>query len=104
MPRKVARNLPNIGVALANLEWLPYQKMLQQSIFPGLSLAGLGGVELAGLSKNIIAIASGITQGLGFGTIHWRSDDPWSCRISRDGVRLVLDPLTFAGLSGIGIW
>ncbi len=61
------------------------------------------GVELGGALKNVIAIASGIVDGLGLGdnaraAIITRG----LAEISRLGVALGGDPQTFAGLSGAG--
>ena len=63
----------------------------------------LVGTELAGALKNIIGIAAGISDGLGYG------DNAKSAmitrgivEISRFGVALGADPNTFAGLAGIG--
>lgn len=61
------------------------------------------GVELCGAAKNTIAIAAGIVDGLGFG------DNASAALITRGlaevtrlGMRLGGDPLTFAGLAGAG--
>lgn len=61
------------------------------------------GVEVAGAMKNVIALAVGMASGLGYGD---------NCRASivtrglaetaRLGVALGADPLTFAGLAGVG--
>ena len=61
------------------------------------------GVEIAGSVKNIIAIAAGISDGIGFGdnakaAIITRG----LAEISRLCLKLGGDPLTIAGLSGIG--
>jgi len=61
------------------------------------------GVELGGSLKNIIAIACGISDGLGFGTntkaaILTRGLD----EISRLGTAMGAKPETFCGLSGLG--
>lgn len=63
----------------------------------------LTGVELAGALKNIIALAIGILDGLGFGdnskaAIMTRG----IAEISRLGVRMGALPSTFFGLAGIG--
>jgi glycerol-3-phosphate dehydrogenase (NAD(P)+) len=61
------------------------------------------GVELAGALKNVIAIAAGILEGLGLG------HNPRAALITRGlaeitrlGVAMGADPLTFAGLAGMG--
>ncbi|NTW55453.1 MAG: NAD(P)H-dependent glycerol-3-phosphate dehydrogenase [Chlorobiaceae bacterium] len=61
------------------------------------------GVEIAGSVKNIIAIAAGISDGIGFGdnakaAIITRG----LAEISRLCMRLGGDPMTISGLSGIG--
>ncbi|HXF96964.1 MAG TPA: NAD(P)H-dependent glycerol-3-phosphate dehydrogenase [Gemmatimonadales bacterium] len=61
------------------------------------------GVELGGALKNVIALAAGILEGLGLG------HNPRAALITRGlaeitrlGVRMGADPLTFAGLAGMG--
>lgn len=61
------------------------------------------GVELAGALKNVIAIAAGILEGLGMG------HNPRAALITRGlaeitrlGVAMGAEPLTFAGLAGMG--
>ncbi len=61
------------------------------------------GVELAGALKNVIAIAAGILEGLGLG------HNPRAALITRGlaeitrlGLAMGADPLTFAGLAGMG--
>lgn len=61
------------------------------------------GVELGGALKNIIAVASGIVAGMGYGdnakaALMTRG----LAEISRLGERLGADPMTFLGLGGIG--
>ena len=61
------------------------------------------GVELGGAVKNVIAIAAGISDGMGFGTntraaIITRG----LAEIARLGVKMGANPLTFAGLAGMG--
>ncbi len=61
------------------------------------------GVELAGALKNVVAVAAGMLEGLGLG------HNPRAAlltrglaEITRLGVRMGADPLTFAGLAGMG--
>lgn len=61
------------------------------------------GVEIGGSLKNIIAIGAGMTNGLGFGdnakaALMTRG----LAEIARLGLKLGANPLTFAGLSGLG--
>jgi len=61
------------------------------------------GVELAGALKNVIAIAAGAADGLGFGDngkagLMTRG----LAEITRLGIAVGANPLTFAGLAGIG--
>lgn len=61
------------------------------------------GVEIGGALKNVIAICTGISDGLGFGdntkaALMTRG----LAEISRMGTALGANPLTFAGLAGVG--
>jgi glycerol-3-phosphate dehydrogenase (NAD(P)+) len=63
----------------------------------------VAGVELGAAFKNVIAVAAGIAEGLGLGinalaALLTRG----IAEVTRLGLALDCDPLTFAGLSGIG--
>ncbi|MCK5071114.1 MAG: NAD(P)-dependent glycerol-3-phosphate dehydrogenase [Desulfocapsa sp.] len=61
------------------------------------------GLEISAALKNIVAIAAGISDGLGFG-LNSRAAliTRGLAEITRMGVAMGADPATFAGLSGIG--
>ena len=79
------------------------QKLFMSASFRVYTNSDIIGVELGGALKNIIAIASGISDGLGFGdntkaAILTRG----LAEITRLGVAMGASPATFAGLSGMG--
>jgi glycerol-3-phosphate dehydrogenase (NAD(P)+) len=61
------------------------------------------GVEMGGALKNVMAIATGISDGLGLGeNARAALITRGLAEITRLGVRLGASPLTFSGLAGIG--
>jgi glycerol-3-phosphate dehydrogenase (NAD(P)+) len=61
------------------------------------------GVEVAGASKNVIALAAGACDGLSFGyNARAALITRGLAEISRLGVKMGAHPLTFSGLAGIG--
>jgi glycerol-3-phosphate dehydrogenase (NAD(P)+) len=79
------------------------QRLFATSTFRVYSGSDVIGVELAGALKNVIAVAAGILEGLGLG------HNPRAALITRGlaeitrlGVAMGADPLTFAGLAGMG--
>jgi glycerol-3-phosphate dehydrogenase (NAD(P)+) len=61
------------------------------------------GVELGGALKNVVAIGAGVSDGLGFGSnARAALITRGAAEMARLGVALGADPVTFAGLAGIG--
>ena len=102
---EVMRKVPTaVTVASHSLEtarWL--QRIIHTHYFRAYSSKDEIGVELAGAIKNVIAIAAGICDGLGFGhNARAALITRGLSEISRLGLKLGADPLTFSGLSGLG--
>lgn len=79
------------------------QHAITRSYFRPYTNDDMIGCELGGAVKNVIALASGMAQGMGLG------DNSKAALITRGlaetarlGARLGADPLTFAGLAGLG--
>ena len=79
------------------------QRVFATATFRVYSNRDVLGVELGGALKNVIAVAAGIAEGLGMG------HNPRAALITRGlaeitrlGVAMGADPLTFAGLAGMG--
>jgi glycerol-3-phosphate dehydrogenase (NAD(P)+) len=79
------------------------QRVCSTSYFRVYSHTDVVGVELAGALKNVIALAAGILEGLGLG-FNTRAAliTRGLAEITRLGVTLGAQPLTFAGLAGMG--
>ncbi|HOH97888.1 MAG TPA: NAD(P)H-dependent glycerol-3-phosphate dehydrogenase [Candidatus Cloacimonadota bacterium] len=102
---EVARHIPTTVVLAGSDEALliSLQEVFSNAYFRTYRSTDVIGVEIGGAVKNIIAIAAGIVQGLGFG------DNTMGAlltrgivEISRFGLALKAQPETFMGLSGIG--
>ncbi|MFH1877635.1 MAG: NAD(P)H-dependent glycerol-3-phosphate dehydrogenase [Candidatus Omnitrophota bacterium] len=101
---EVAKNMPTTVVAAGDTDISQVaQKVLMTENFRVYTSKDVIGVELGGALKNIIAIAAGISDGLGFGT---NSKSAILTRglaeITRLGVKMGAERLTFSGLSGVG--
>jgi glycerol-3-phosphate dehydrogenase (NAD(P)+) len=79
------------------------QELFQTDYFRVYTSSDVAGVELGGALKNVIAIAAGVVEGLGFGN-NTRAAliTRGLAEITRLGVDLGANPLTFAGLAGMG--
>ena len=79
------------------------QRLLMNERFRVYVSTDVVGCEIGGAVKNVIAIAAGMADGLGFG---WNSRAALITRgvaeLARLGVALGGDPLTFLGLAGTG--
>ncbi|MFH1847347.1 MAG: NAD(P)H-dependent glycerol-3-phosphate dehydrogenase [Candidatus Omnitrophota bacterium] len=101
---EVARGIPaTIVAASKGKDKKNIQDLLMTEKFRVYTSSDVTGVEMGGALKNIIAIAAGISDGLGFGTnakaaILTRG----LAEITRLGVRMGAKRETFSGLSGVG--
>ncbi len=102
---EVAREIPSAAVCASSKKDIAVmlQGILMQKSFRVYTNNDVRGVELAGAFKNIIAIACGISDGLGFGTntkaaLLTRG----LAEITRLGTAMGAQYKTFSGLSGIG--
>lgn len=79
------------------------QQLFATEFFRVYSATDVIGLEVSGAMKNVIAIAAGICDGLGFG-LNSRAAliTRGLAEMSRLGVSLGAEPLTFAGLGGLG--
>lgn len=102
---EVARDIPTAIVAASRNEAVAgqVQRLFNRPAFRVYTCADLQGVELGGALKNVIAIAAGISDGLGFG------DNSKAALVTRAivemrrlGVACGAEAATFTGLSGLG--
>ena len=102
---EVARGVPTAVVAACDDE--EKAGLAQKAFFgPGFRVytsTDIAGVELGGALKNIIAIAAGISDGLGFGdNARGALLTRGLAEMTRLGTALGARPETFSGLSGMG--
>jgi len=103
--KEVADRIPTaVTVASKNPETAGFvQHVFATPLFRVYTSDDVIGVEMGGAVKNIIAIAAGIINGLGLG-LNARAAliTRGLTEISRLGIKLGANPLTFSGLAGIG--
>ena len=102
---EVSKNIPTAVVVAAKRDEISsyIQKVLNSRHFRIYRSHDVVGVELGGALKNVIAIAAGICDGAGFGDNTKAALQPRGlAEIARLGRVFNADPLTFAGLSGMG--
>ncbi|MGV3771414.1 MAG: NAD(P)H-dependent glycerol-3-phosphate dehydrogenase [Verrucomicrobiales bacterium] len=102
---EVARGIPSAIVAAGDSLTVAteIQELFHRPAFRVYTSSDMAGVELGGALKNVIAIAAGVGDGLGFG------DNTKAALITRAiaeirrlGTACLAQPETFAGLSGLG--
>ena len=100
----IVRDITLITSASTDLEAAEYvQELFSNKYFRLYTNTDVIGVETAGALKNIIAVGAGVLHGLGFGdnakaAIITRG----LAEITRLGVQMGANPLTYSGLSGVG--
>jgi glycerol-3-phosphate dehydrogenase (NAD(P)+) len=102
---EVSRGIPTTVVAAcASLQTARVvQETFYTPTFRVYASQDLAGVELGGALKNVIALAAGICDGLGFGdNTKGALLTRGLAEIARLGIKLGGSPRTFAGLSGMG--
>jgi glycerol-3-phosphate dehydrogenase (NAD(P)+) len=103
--REVAQKMPT-AVALASYDpaaGRKAQEVMSSAYFRVYTNSDVIGVELAGALKNVVAIAAGVLEGMGFGyntmaALLTRG----LAEMSRLGVAMGGKPATFSGLAGMG--
>lgn len=102
---EVSKGIPSATVVAAHDERVAtlFQDAFMTQTFRVYTNTDVVGVELCGASKNVVAIASGMCDGLGYGdntkaTLMTRG----LAEMSRLGRRLGANPLTYMGLAGMG--
>lgn len=103
--REVARRMPTAVTVAASDDEVArqVQTAFTTDYFRVYTNRDLVGVELGGAIKNVIAIAAGISDGLGFGhNTRAALITRGLAEMSRLGRALGAEPATFAGLAGMG--
>jgi glycerol-3-phosphate dehydrogenase (NAD(P)+) len=105
LAKEVMRRMPSASVvACADDERATaLQGLFMAPFFRVYTNPDVVGCELSGAMKNVIAIAAGIADGMGFGDNSRASlITRGLAEVARLGVKLGGNPLTFAGLAGMG--
>ncbi|MGD2126534.1 MAG: NAD(P)H-dependent glycerol-3-phosphate dehydrogenase [Desulfobacteraceae bacterium] len=103
--REVSQKHPTaVTIACRDLEYAErLQRLFSTEFFRVYITEDLMGVELSGALKNVIAIAAGVADGLHIGhNARAALITRGLAEIARLGVAMGANPLTFAGLAGLG--
>lgn len=103
--KEVAANMPTVVTAAAQDASVAerVQRVFSGATFRVYTSTDVVGVEIGGAVKNVIAVAAGVSDGLGFGHNTRAALITRGLReITRLATRLGGDPQTLAGLSGMG--
>jgi glycerol-3-phosphate dehydrogenase (NAD(P)+) len=102
---EVGKGVPSATVVAAYDEAVGrmFQDLFMTRFFRVYTNPDVVGVELAGASKNVVAVAAGMSDGLGYGdntkaTLMTRG----LAEMSRLGRAMGANPLTYMGLAGVG--
>ena len=105
LAHEVARGMPAAAVVASRNQGTAeaWQRAISGPTFRIYTSPDTTGVELAGAYKNIVAIAAGVGWGLHFGANAVSSIMTRGlAEMTRLGVAIGADPLTFQGLAGVG--
>ena len=103
--KELANEIPTaITIAGYNSEKIPdIQKMFHTPYFRAYGTADVVGVELGGALKNVMAIATGISDGIGMGNNTRAAIITRGLHeIAKLGKQMGAHPITFMGLAGMG--
>lgn len=103
--REVASRIPTAVTVAAPTQAVSetVQKMFNTPYFRVYSSSDLIGVEIGGAVKNVIAVAAGVSDGLGFGaSTRAALITRGLAETVRLAAKLGADPLTLSGLAGLG--
>jgi glycerol-3-phosphate dehydrogenase (NAD(P)+) len=103
--REVAQGLPTAVTAAAGYESVAteVQRLFSGPVFRVYTSTDVVGVEIGGAVKNVIAVAAGASDGLGFGhNTRAALITRGLAEISRLAIHLGANPSTLYGLSGLG--
>jgi len=103
--KEVVQELPTAVTLATQDSDVAYQlqEIFNTDYFRVYTHTDMKGVEIGGALKNVIAIASGISDGMSLGfNARAALITRGIAEITRLGIKVGADPMTFAGLSGIG--